>query len=732
MRAWGNGYIDAIRHPAGHVRVETLGVRPHLFPRTTALDPRAHSTADTAVLLRRIEALEAENRRLRDRPADEALREALDDSEQRYRSFFQSIDEGFCVIEMIVDGRGEVADYRFVETNAVFEVQSGMAGVVGRTVREVVPDVEAAWFERYGRVAATGAPMRLVERSDALDRWFDIYAFRTGAAEQRRVAVLFKDVSDQQRDQALARTREQQLNAEAMAHAQALRDLEDFSRLALSAVGGVGVWRFDVATDRFFCDANIARLYAIDPVAGEAGILREDFLANVLDEDKAALRATMAGGLVNAGDLELEYRVRHADGSVHWVLSRGHTYFDDAGKPLRRTGVGVEMTKQRLLEEQLRQSQKLEAIGQLTGGIAHDFNNMLSTISTSVELLRRRIPVAPPEELERYLGMSARAVRSAASLTHRLLAFSRKQTLDIRAVDANRLAREMEELLRRTLGERVALSLQLVPAPWLAQTDPHQLENALLNLAINARDAMPDGGRLVIATDNVVVKADDRARPAELAAGEYLAVAVSDTGTGMPPEVVARAFDPFFTTKPIGQGTGLGLSMIYGFVKQSGGHVAIDSAPGAGTTVRLLLPRAGSADETIVARASTEVAPRGTGEHVLVVEDEPDVRRVVVDVLVERGYRTTEAADADAALALLASDIDFDLLLTDVGLPGMTGRELADRARLQRPALKALFMTGYAKEAAVRAEFLGNGMDMIAKPFAVEDLVGRVHAMTRR
>ena len=512
--------------------------------------------------------------------------------------------------------------------------------------------------------------------------------------------------------------------------AEALRDLEDFSRLALSAVGGVGVWRYDVASDRFFCDESIANLYGIDVAQGAAGILREDFLANVVPEDMAALRATMSGGLVRSGDLELEYRIRHPDGSTRWVLSRGHTYFDAAGQPVRRTGVGVEMTRQRQLEEQLRQSQKLEAVGQLTGGIAHDFNNMLSTISTSLELLKLRAGTGTKAELERYIGLATKAIRGAASLTQRLLAFSRKQTLDIRAVDVNRLARDLEDLLRRTLGERISLALALGDDPWTAHTDANQLESALLNLAINARDAMPEGGKLTIETTNLNVGAGT-AVAADLVPGDYLVVSVSDTGTGMPPDVVRRAFDPFFTTKPIGQGTGLGLSMIYGYARQSGGNVTIYSRPGDGTTVKIFLPRS-LAVEAPAAAAVAAPAARGDGERILLVEDEDDVREVVREVLVLQGYVVTTAHDAVSALAILRERDPVDLLVTDVGLPGETGRTLASKAQALRPGLRVLFITGYAKEAAVRSEFLGEGMDMLSKPFAVDDLVARVHALTRR
>lgn len=508
-----------------------------------------------------------------------------------------------------------------------------------------------------------------------------------------------------------------------------LQDTKDFTRLALSAVGGVGVWTYEVAEDKFYCDESISRLYGIDPQAGRQGLLRKDFLANVHPDDVPSLRATMSGGLVRPGDLELEYRIKHADGQVNWVLSRGHTYFDDQGHPVRRTGIGVDMTRQRLLEEQLRQSQKLEAVGQMTGGVAHDFNNMLSTINTSVELVRRKMRTAPPEELERYLAMATRAVHSAATLTQRLLTFSRKQTLDMRPVDINRQARGMEDMLRRTLGEKVALRLSLSPDLWFAKTDAHQLEQSLVNLALNAQAAMPDGGELTVSTANLQIEPGSRDVGDDLKPGDYVAVQVTDTGLGMSAEVIRRAFDPFFTTKPVGQGTGLGLSMIYGYAKQSGGLARIRSAPGKGTTVELLLPRTIEREMADDSPKSVAEPPPGSGQRVLVVEDDPNVLSVLMDVIGQHGYEVVPAAEGAAAMDRLAGADSFSAMVTDIGLPGMSGRELAARARERHPALKVLFITGYAGDAAVRGDFLGEGMDLMTKPFDLAELLSKLHRL---
>ena len=393
--------------------------------------------------------------------------------------------------------------------------------------------------------------------------------------------------------------------------------------------------------------------------------------------------------------------------------------------------VGRDITAQRDMEDKLRQSQKMEAIGQLTGGIAHDFNNLLAGILGSVDLIRIRLKAGRYETIERFVDAASRSAKSAASLTERLLAFSRRQSLDARPHDINKLIAGMEDLLHRTLGENIELHTALHEGLWPAIADANQLENVLLNLVINARDAMPTGGRLTLHTDNAQLDDTGVSIDAEVEAGDYVAIGVSDTGCGMSPEVMARAFDPFFTTKPIGQGTGLGLSMIYGFAKQSGGHVRLVSKVGEGTTFTLYLPRAQSRDATQVP-FETRAVPRGDGETVLIVEDDATVRMLVVEVLKELGYAYLEAPDPQAALKMLATDIDIDLLLTDVGLPGMNGRQLAEIARQTRSQLKVLFLTGYAENAVVRGGFLGPGMDMISKPFALDALATKVRDMVTR
>ena len=395
--------------------------------------------------------------------------------------------------------------------------------------------------------------------------------------------------------------------------------------------------------------------------------------------------------------------------------------------------LSAEATVRGEIEEQLRQSQKMEAVGQLTGGIAHDFNNLLTGIVGSLDLMQTRMAQGRTENLERYARAAMSSANRAAALTHRLLAFSRRQPLDPKPVDANALVTSLEDLLRRTLGEAIGLEIVTAGGLWPTLCDPHQLESALLNLAINARDAMPEGGRLTVETCNTHLDRAYAASHPEVRSGQYICICVTDTGTGMTPDVAARAFDPFFTTKPIGQGTGLGLSMIYGFARQSEGHAKIYSEVGHGTTVKIYLPRfrgeaaAPGLPDTPLARQ----AAAGRDETVLVVEDEPVVRDLVVEVVRDLGFHALEAADGPAGLALLQSDARIDLLVTDVGLPGLNGRQMAEAARAtpDRSALKVLFITGYAENAALASGFLDPGMEMITKPFPVDTLATRIQAM---
>jgi len=393
--------------------------------------------------------------------------------------------------------------------------------------------------------------------------------------------------------------------------------------------------------------------------------------------------------------------------------------------------VAEAIAERKQAEEALRQSQKMEAVGQLTGGIAHDFNNLLTGIIGSLDLLQVRLRQGRTAEIDRYVAAAQGASKRAAALTHRLLAFSRRQTLDPKQTDVNRLVIGMEELIRRTVGPQITLEVVTAGGLWSTLIDSSQLESALLNLCINARDAMPEGGRITIETANKWL--DDRAaKDRDLPPGQYLSLCVTDTGTGMTPDVIARAFDPFFTTKPIGQGTGLGLSMVYGFVRQSGGQVRIYSEVGHGTTMCLYLPRHyGNAAENVVTDAPATSTPARSGKTVLVVDDEPSVRMLVTEVLEELGYISVEASDGPAGLRMLQSDMRIDLLITDVGLPGgINGRQLADAARTTRPDLRVLFITGYAENAIIGNGQLEPNMGVLTKPFVMETLARRIIEMS--
>ncbi|HEY5288410.1 MAG TPA: ATP-binding protein, partial [Caulobacteraceae bacterium] len=430
------------------------------------------------------------------------------------------------------------------------------------------------------------------------------------------------------------------------------------------------------------------------------------------------------------------WRVRK-DGARFWASVVIDAIRDEQGQLIGFAKVTRDLTERREVQLELEksqqalfQSQKMEAVGQLTSGVAHDFNNLLAGITGSLDMIKARLAQGRINELDRYLTAAQGAASRAASLTHRLLAFSRQQTLEPKAIDANRLLSGMEEFLRRTVGPSVAIEVVLAAGLWPCFCDPNQLENAILNLCINARDAMQDGGRITIETGNTWV---DQAGAAErdMDRGQYVALCVTDTGVGMSPDVISRAFDPFFTTKPSGKGTGLGLSMIYGFAKQSGGQAQIYSEVGQGTTVKIYLPRhRGEAVADVGEEDRTELPRSEAGEIVLVVDDEPTVRMLVGDTLAELGYQAIEAADAPAALQILESNAKIDLLISDVGLRGrMNGKEMVDVARARRPKLKVLFITGYAENAAITNGRLEPGMHVLSKPFPMEKLAARVRSI---
>jgi signal transduction histidine kinase/CheY-like chemotaxis protein len=531
-----------------------------------------------------------------------AAESALRESERMFRTLFESIDEGFCVIEFIDGPHGHLSDYVHVMANPAYAANAGIENVVGQRVRDMVPLEADGWVEIYRRVLVTGEPIRFERKLEHTGRHLELAALRIEPAERRQVAVLFRDVTMRHRAEL------------------ALRDLNE----------------------------------------------------------------------------TLERRV------VDEVDQRTRT------------------------ESALRQAQKMEAVGQLTGGIAHDFNNMLAVIANAVELVRRRVE-AQDDVVRKYIGLAKGGISRASQLTQRLLAFSRQQPLHPGPVSVNDLVNGLAPLLKHSLGGTIVFDTVLCADAWLTYVDPHQLENVVMNLVVNARDAMEHGGRLTIETGNRVV--DEGADGASAAPGSYVTIAIRDTGAGMTPEVMAKAFDPFFTTKEIGRGTGLGLSQVYGFVRQSGGHVRIDSAPGLGTVVEVLLPRyAGTLEENLAESASSEIKA-GNLETILITDDEASVRLLLAEMLAYLGYRVLSADGSAAALRLLDSHPEIKLLVTDVLMPEMNGRELVDEALQRRPDLKILFTTGYAGSVALADRTRGQSPPILMKPYAIEDLALRLKAL---
>jgi PAS domain S-box-containing protein len=429
------------------------------------------------------------------------------------------------------------------------------------------------------------------------------------------------------------------------------------------------------------------------------------------------------------GRYEAEGWRQRRDGSRFWAGVVIDPIYDE-GELVGFAKITRDLTERQEAQTRLFQSQKMEAVGQLTGGLAHDFNNLLTGISGSLELLKVRLAQGRISDLERYITAAQGASSRAAALTHRLLAFARRQTLDPKPTAPNALITNIQDMIQRTVGPEIKVKTQFAQCVWPILCDPNQLENAILNLCINGRDAMPNGGRITIETANASL--DPRgAKEYDLQPGQYVAICVTDSGTGMPPDVVARAFDPFFTTKPTGHGTGLGLSMIYGFARQSGGQVRIHSEVDVGTTVRIYLPRHHGEPERETPEVPLTEAPRAeAGETVLIVDDEPTVRMLVTEVLAELGYAAIEAADGVSGLKVLQSDVRIDLLITDVGLPGgLNGRQMADAARDRRPELRVLFITGYAESAMLDNDRLEKGMHVLTKPFAMDVLGSRIKSI---
>ncbi|TNC09081.1 PAS domain S-box protein [Methylobacterium terricola] len=617
----------------------------------------------------------------------------LAESEARYRTLFDAVDSGFCIIEMRFDADGRAVDYRFVEVNPAFAAQTGLHDAAGHWVSELIPGLERSWFDTYGEVARTGQPVRFESGSIAMGRWYDVHALRIGEPEQHRVAILFNDITDRRR-----------LESHLEATAQERADERDMvwraSRDLFVVCGFDGVFR----------KANAAWTETLG--WDVADIMGTRFDAFVHPDDYA--QAAAAFERISAGLPlhDIDVRVRTKDGGYRWLswnaIPRDDHYY----------AAGRDITERRALEEQLRQSQKLEAVGQLTGGVAHDLNNLLTVIKSSTDLLKR--PNLAEERRLRYVSAISDTVDRAAKLTGQLLAFARRQALRPEIFAANRAVVALADMVGTLTGARIQVELDLPDGERRdlhINADPSQFDTALVNLVVNARDAMDGEGRLRIGLRRASRIPAVRAHPPQH--GDYLAVSISDTGAGIAPENLERIFEPFFTTKVVGQGTGLGLSQVFGFAKQSGGEVIVESKVGEGTTFTLYLPRIAGAEAANPA-VEPEALAEGHGTCVLVVEDNLDVGAFAQQALRELGYSTVWATDADKALAEIERiPFRFEVVFSDVVMPGMNGVELATEIRRRRPDLPVVLTSGYSDVLAAEGT---HGFDLLRKPYSVTDL----------
>ena len=641
---------------------------------------------------------------------------------ERQRHLLQQMP-GFVAV---LSGPRHVFNY----ANDAYAVIAGGRPLMGLSVREAFPELEGqGFYELLDQVYASGEnylaaaiPVDLTGESDT--RFIDLL-YAPIKNEDGAVVGIFVggyDVTERKRTENALKIANETLERRVGERTAALENIRTFYNHssechAVLTLRDDGQFQYDEINPATLALYGMAREQVIGRTVGE--IMNPAVTAEL----NAHLREALKCGA------PIRYMRKQGAATIEAVAT---PILGDNGQPDRLAVTARDVTEQQALQEQLRQAQKMEAVGQLTGGIAHDFNNLLQGITGSLDRVQHRIAQGRANEADRFLKAAIDSANRAASLTHRLLAFSRRQTLDTRRADINRIIGGMEEMIQRTVGPGVHVEVVGAAGLWPVRVDISQIENSLLNLCINARDAMPDGGKLTIETANKWMDAR-AAKERDLPEGQYVSLCVTDTGTGMAPDVVERAFDPFFTTKPLGKGTGLGLSMIYGFVRQSGGQIRVYSEIGKGTTMCLYFPRyLGNAEEENEP-ASAEAVEPGFGEVVLVVDDEATVRMLVTEVLVEAGYKVMEAPDGATGLKVLQSGVRVDLLITDVGLPGgMNGRQVADAARLLRKDLKVLFITGYAENAAVGNGHLDAGMEILAKPFAMSTLANKVREMLER
>ncbi len=669
-------------------------------------------------LLARVRAnLEMASLRRESVRVENELRRQAQAAQERAEAILASINDGFLALDQ---------DWRFTYANVAAERMLGRPGadLIGKNYwEEYPPGVDEARNANYRRVMSERVSVAFENFYPQLGRWFDIRAY---PARDGGLSIYFQDITERKDAQDVLLRLNETLEAQVAERTAALQAKEARLRTIFETSF---IYQGLMTTDGRLVDANATSLAGV-------GAKREDVLEKPYWETpwftetpgvsalvRDAVPVAAAGEIVRR-ELQLKF-----PGGWRWFEFQMRPVHDETGAVVAIVSEAIDVTGRHQTEEALRQAQKMEGIGQLTGGIAHDFNNLLTIIVGNLEILQRRVK-APPADLatlQRPIDNAMRGAQRAVSLTQRLLAFSRQQPLDPKPVDAGRLVTGMSDLLRRSLGEQIAVETVAGGGLWRINIDPNQLEIAILNLAVNARDAMPAGGRLTIETANVFLDDGYAADQAEVVPGQYVMLAVSDNGTGMSRETLDKAFEPFFTTKDVGHGTGLGLSQVYGFVKQSGGHVKIYSELGEGTCVKMYMPRLYSEDATAAEEPVPHIARAHHGETILVVEDDDDVRVYSTGILRELGYVVLEAANGKAALDMLAKHPEIQLLFTDVGLPGgMNGRQLAEAARAQHSKLKVLFTTGYARNAIVHDGRVDPGVQLITKPFTYAALAGKL------
>jgi PAS domain S-box-containing protein len=656
----------------------------------------------------------------------------LQKSEERWRGLFEQMHEGFFTAEVVRDAEGRVIDFVFIDINPAFERQTGLiaAQTIGQPVREAIPGVQDELIATYGEIVDTGQARQFEVYIPALgNRWYEAHARKVGP---ERFAVLFLDITIRK-----------------AAEKRVLESEERFRTLSQSMPNHVWTSRSDGSLDWFNDQVFSYSGMSLDHLAGNgwAAMVHPD------DIDVAAQEWTEARAA--ARQYQVEFRLRRHDGAYRWHIARAVPIKADGGGVAHWIGTNTDIHDQKeaeaalensaaqlearveertaqLLEMQnaLQQSQKMETIGKLTGGVAHDFNNLLQVISGNLNLLAK--DVAGNERAERRVNNALAGVVRGGKLASQLLAFGRRQPLAPKVVHLGRLLTNMDDLLRRSIGEAIEIETIVSGGLWNTSIDPTQMENAVLNLAINARDAMDGAGKLTIEAGNAFLDDAYAARHAEVEPGQYVMLAITDTGAGMTPDVIEQVFEPFFSTKAEGKGTGLGLSMVYGFVKQSNGHVKIYSEPGHGTTVKLYLPKTAAAEDVEIRQ---DVGPSlGGSETILVVEDDDNVRDTVIELLSDLGYSILKASDPQSALSVIESGVPIDLLFTDVVMPGtLKSPELARKAKERLPNLSVLFTSGYTENSIVHHGRLDAGVELLSKPYTRDALARKIrHVLTAR